>query len=247
VEITDMKTSKTAKVLGIAAVALLFAWIAKQPELTQFLPALLKATVMTVRITAGAACVAVPMALIAALMKTYGPTPVRWLAIAYIEVFRGTSALVQLFWIFFVLPYFGIELQPVPASIIALGLNIGAYGAEVVRGAVQSVALGQWEATIALNMSFGTTMRRVILPQAFVAMIPPWGNLFIELLKSTSLVSLITVADLTFRAEQLNQFTFKTVPIFTLVLLIYLVIAAFITFGFRTLESRASKGMRRKS
>jgi polar amino acid transport system permease protein len=96
-------------------------------------------------------------------------------------------------------------------------------------------------------MSFATAMRRVIIPQAVVAMIPPWGNLFIELLKSTSLVSMITVADLTFRAQQLNQFTFKTVPIFTLVLLIYLVIAVLITFGFRTLEGRASQGMRRKS
>lgn len=242
-----MKAGKTRAACGIVCAALLLGWIATQPQLTQFLPALLKATIMTLQITAGAACVAVPMAVIAALMKIYAPLPLRWLAIGYIEVFRGTSALVQLFWLFFVLPYFGIELQPVPASIIALGLNIGAYGAEVVRGAVQSVARGQWEAATALNMSFATAMRRVILPQAFVSMIPPWGNLFIELLKSTSLVSMITVADLTFRAQQLNQYTFKTVPIFTLVLLIYLVIAMFMTFGFRTLEGRASKGLRRKS
>ncbi|SEK05473.1 ectoine/hydroxyectoine ABC transporter permease subunit EhuC [Paraburkholderia diazotrophica] len=242
-----MRISKTRAVCGVAATALLLGCVATQPQLRQFVPALLKATVMTVQITAGAASVAVPMALIAALMKMYGPLPLRWLAIGYIEVFRGTSALVQLFWLFFVLPHFGVELQPVPASIIALGLNIGAYGAEVVRGALQAVARGQWEATIALNMSFATAMRRVIIPQAVVAMIPPWGNLFIELLKSTSLVSMITVADLTFRAQQLNQFTFKTVPIFTLVLLIYLIIAVLITFGFRTLEGRASQGIRRKS
>ncbi|WP_201303951.1 ectoine/hydroxyectoine ABC transporter permease subunit EhuC [Burkholderia sp. 8Y] len=216
--------------------------IAAQPSLAVFLPALLKAAVMTLEITAGAACVAVPMALLAALLKMYAPLPLRWFAIAYIEVFRGTSALVQLFWLFFVLPHFGVELQPVPASIIALGLNIGAYGAEVVRGSIQSVARGQWEATVALNMAFPTAMRRVILPQAFVAMIPPWGNLFIELLKSTSLVSLITVADLTFRAQQLNQLTFKTVPIFTVVLFLYLVMAVCMTLIFRWIEARASKG-----
>jgi polar amino acid transport system permease protein len=83
-----------------------------------------------------------------------------------------------------------------PVAILALGLNVGAYGAEVVRGAVSAVPRGQWEATVALNMSRAQALRRIILPQAFVAMIPPWGNLFIELLKATALVSLITISDL---------------------------------------------------
>ena len=121
-----------------------------------------------------------------------------------------------------------------------MSLNIGAYGAEVVRGAVLAVPRGQWEATIALNMTRTEALRRVILPQAFVAMIPPWGNLFIELLKSTSLVSLITITDLTFRAQQMNQTTFRTVEIFTLVLLMYLAISMVITVGMRTLERRAA-------
>lgn len=228
-----------------AVVAAALGAVAGAPQLTQFLPALLKASAMTLLITAGAACIALPMALLAALAKLYAPLALRWLAIGYIEVFRGTSALVQLFWIFFVLPHFGIALEPVPASMLALGLNIGAYGAEVVRGALQAVARGQWEAALALNMRFASTLVRVILPQALVAMIPPWGNLLIELLKSTSLVSMITVADLTFRAQQLNQLTFKTVPIFSLVLLIYLALALAIGFGFRLLERRAARALRR--
>jgi polar amino acid transport system permease protein len=185
------------------------------------------------------------MAVSAAVATLYGATPLRWLARLYVEIFRGTSALVQLFWLFFVLPQFGISLEPFTVAVLGLGLNIGAYGAEVVRGAIIAVPRGQWEATVALNMTRGEALRRIILPQAFVAMIPPWGNLFIELLKSTALVSLITLTDLAFKAQQLNQTTMKTVPIFTLVLLIYLAMSLCITIGMRFLERRASRGIAR--
>ena len=143
------------------------------------------------------------------------------------------------------LPQFGLTLPPFLVAVLALGLNVGAYGSEVVRGAILGVPRGQWEATTALNMTRGSALRRIILPQAFVAMIPPWGNLFIELLKATSLVSLITLADLAFRAQTLNQSTFKTVPIFTLVLLIYLALSLMLTIGMRFLEDRAGAGLAR--
>jgi polar amino acid transport system permease protein len=162
----------------------------------------------------------------------------RWLAVAYIETFRGTSALVQLFWLFFVLPHFGITLNPMTVGIVALGLNVGAYGAEVVRGAIGGVAKGQWEAAQALNMTHTQALRRIVLPQAFVAMIPPWGNLLIELLKATSLVSLITLSELTFKAQQVNQNTLRTVEVFSLVLLIYLALSVLITVGTRALERK---------
>ncbi len=210
-----------------------------------FVPVLLQGTWITVQLTLGGCALAIVAALVSALGKMYAPLPLRWLAIVYIEVFRGTSALVQLFWIFFVLPHFGLSLEPLEAGILALGLNLGAYGAEVVRGAIQSVPKGQWEATVALNMTAVDAMRRVILPQAVVAMIPPWGNLFIELLKATSLVSLITLADLTFKARQLDQATFQTVEVFNLVLLFYLVLATVITVVMRLLERRASFGLGR--
>ena len=181
------------------------------------------------------------MAFVAAIAKMYGPRPVRWLAVAYIEVFRGTSALVQLFWLFFVLPHFGVTLEPLTVAILTLGLNVGAYGAEVVRGAIASVHRGQWEATTALNMTRATALRRIIVPQAIVRMIPPWGNLFIELLKATSLVSLITISDLAFKAQQMNQTTFRTMEIFSIVLVFYLAIASVITVAMRALEERAAR------
>ena len=212
---------------------------------SEFVPELLRGLAVTLKVTAGGAVVAVTAALVAALGKMYGAKPVRWLAITYIETFRGTSALVQLFWLFYVLPHFGVTLDAITVGIVALGLNVGAYGAEVVRGAIGGVAKGQWEAAVALNMSRWQMLRDVILPQAFVAMIPPWGNLFIELLKATALVSLITLSDLAFKAQQLNQNTLRTVEIFTLVLLVYLAISLVITIGMRALERRAARGLRR--
>ena len=219
--------------------------VATFTDLRDFLPELIRGGVITLQVTAGGAVVAVAAALVAALLRLYGPLPLRWLATAYVELFRGTSALVQLFWLFFVLPHFGITLEPMAVGIAALGLNVGAYGAEVVRGAIGSVARGQWEAARALNLTRAQTLRRIVLPQAFVAMIPPWGNLFIELLKATSLVSLITLSDLAFKAQQLNQNTLRTAEVFGTVLMMYLGLSVLITIAMRALEARASRGLRR--
>ena len=204
-----------------------------------FLPELLKGTLITLQVAAGGSIVALSAAFPAALARLYGPPPIRWLVTAYIEIFRGTSALVQLFWLFFVLPTFGITLEPMTVGILALGLNVGAYGAEVVRGALVAVPRAQWEACTALNISRAQALRRIVLPQALAAMIPPWGNLFIELLKATAMVSLITLSDLSFKAQQINQNTLRTTEVFGTVLLIYLGISLLITWSMRSLESRA--------
>ena len=185
----------------LAAVALI-GLLATRPDYAVFLPQLLQGAVLTVEITLAR----LPARRRHGRARRARPAlrprrRVRWLATVYVEVFRGTSALVQLFWLFFVLPQFGLTLAPFLVAVLALGLNVGAYGSEVVRGAILGVPRGQWEATTALNMTRAAALRRIILPQAFVAMIPPWGNLFIELLKATSLVSLITLSDLTFRAQ----------------------------------------------
>jgi polar amino acid transport system permease protein len=227
--------------IALAAIGLL----ATNVHYSLFLPALLQGAALTIKIALLSCLLAVVAGVLAALARMYGPAPLRWLATAYVEIFRGTSALVQLFWLFFVLPQFGVTIDAFLVAVLALGLNVGAYGSEVVRGAVLSVGRGQWEASTALNMSRAQMLRRVILPQAFVAMIPPWGNLFIELLKSTALVSLITLSDLAFKAQQLNQTTLKTIPIFTLVLLMYLVMSLVLTIGMRLLEKRASLGLAR--
>jgi polar amino acid transport system permease protein len=228
--------------LLVAAVAAL-AVMATHGQNALFLTGLLQGARLTLEITALGCLLAVAMATLAALARLYGPAPLRWLAVGYVEFFRGTSALVQLFWLFFVLPNFGISIDPFPVAVLGLGLNIGAYGAEVVRGAIAGVARGQWEATTALNMTRWQALRRIILPQAFVAMIPPWGNLFIELLKSTALVSLITLNDLTFRAKTINDSTMRTIPIFTMALLLYLVLSLAITIGMRWLERSAARGL----
>ena len=219
--------------------------VASFADFRSFLPGLLAGAWVTIQITLGGAVLAVFAAFLAGLLKLYGPWPLRGLAIVYIEVFRGTSALVQLFWLFFVLPRFGLTMAPMTVAILALGLNVGAYGAEVVRGAVRAVARGQWEATVALNMTRLQALRRVILPQAVVAMILPWGNLFIELLKATALVSLITITDLAFKAQEMNATTYRTVEIFSIVLVIYLAIAMLITIGMQQLDRLAARGLAR--
>ena len=219
--------------------------LAAQEKYQLFFPALLAGARLTAEITVLGSALAVGMAILSALARMYGVRPLSWIATAYVQLFRGTSALVQLFWLFFVLPQFGVYLDAFAVAVIALGLNIGAYGSEVVRGAILAVPRGQWEAATALNMGRLQMLRRIVLPQAFIAMIPPWGNLFIELLKSTALVSLITLADLAFKAQQLNQATLQTLPIFTLVLLFYLAMALVITIGMRLLEGRFSRGLAR--
>jgi polar amino acid transport system permease protein len=211
----------------------------------EWMPFLLRGAWMTIKLTVLGSILAVVMAFVAAFGKMSSLWPVRWLAIAYIEVFRGTSALVQLFWLFFVLPHFGITLDPFTTGVVALGLNVGAYGAEVVRGAIQSVPRGQYEASTALNMTYGTMMRRIIVPQALLAMIPPWGNLFIELLKATALVSLITITDLTFAAYQLNQTALRSVEIFSLVLVMYFFISQAIAWATHSAERYLARGLAR--
>lgn len=229
----------------LAATLALLAFLSTRESYALFVPGLLEGAVLTLKIAVLGSGLALVTAVAAALSKMYGVRPLRWLANLYIEVFRGTSALVQLFWLFFVLPQFGITLEAFTVAVLGLGLNVGAYGAEVVRGAITAVPRGQWEAATALNMSHAQMLRRIIMPQAFVAMIPPWGNLFIELLKSTALVSLITLGDLAFRAQQMNQTTMKTIPIFTLVLLIYLAMSLCFTIFMCILEKRASHGLAR--
>lgn len=202
------------------------------------MPALLRGLWVTIQITVGAAVLAIPLALGAGLARMSSKPWVSWPAAVYVEVFRGTSALIQLFWFYFVLPLFGLQLPAMVVGIVVLAANAGAYGAEVVRGAVAGVASGQREAAVALNMTRRQIMRRIVLPQAVPAMLPPAGNIMIELLKNTALVSLITITDLTFRGQLLRSDTLRTTDIFILVLLLYFAVALMITAGVRLLERR---------
>jgi len=207
---------------------------------------LLEGTFVTIQQTILAAIMAVMIALAMGMMRLSKNLVVRGTATFYIEIFRGTSLLVQLFWIFFVLPLFGITLEKFTAGFLAVGMNLGAYGAEVVRGAIQSVHRGQYEAALALNMTPAQRMRRIILPQALLIMLPPWGNLLIELLKGTALVALISVTDLMFVARQINGSTFLSAEAFGTALVLYYVMARFaLTPAMRWLERYTARRMGR--
>lgn len=202
----------------------------------ELFPPLVPGLIVTVKIAAAGSLLALAAAFIAGLARLSRWSPVRFLAVAYIDLFRGTSALVQLFWFYFALPMLGIQLEAMTAGILVLGLNHGAYGAEIVRGAVRAVPIEQYEATAALNFSPGQAMLRIIFPQALLSMVPPFGNLFIELLKNTALVSMITLSDLTFQAQILRSATLESGKIFLMVLILYFIMAFSITLMVRRFE-----------
>ncbi|HEX7641535.1 MAG TPA: ectoine/hydroxyectoine ABC transporter permease subunit EhuC [Burkholderiaceae bacterium] len=197
---------------------------------------LLKGLAVTVELTVCAAALAVPIGLAAGYARTsrepWVRVPVSW----YVEVFRGTSTLVQLFWFYYVLPLFGLSLPAEAVGIAVLALNSGAYGAEIVRGAIAAVPREQYEAASALNMTRPQMMWRVIVPQAIPAMLPPAGNLLIELLKNTALVSLITINELTSNAQILRAESLRTTELFCLILLMYFAMASLISVGMRRVE-----------
>lgn len=212
------------------------------PPPLDLLPTLLTGLLVTLQITAGGAVVALASSFLAGLGRLSGRRTVRGVSRIYVDVFRGTSALVQLFWAFFALPLLGIRLEAVTAGILVLGLNLGSYGSEIVRSAIRSVDQSQYDAARALNLSRRQTLWRIILPQAALRMIPPFGNLFIELLKGTALVSLISLADLTFQGQTLRTATLRSGEIFALILLLYFLLAQVIARGMRFVESRLAAG-----
>jgi polar amino acid transport system permease protein len=202
----------------------------------------------TVIATLGGIVLTIVLSFVAGLALLSRSRAVRVVSRIYVEGFRGTSEVVQLFWIFFVLPVLvGYQLVPLWAGVLVLGLNHGAYGAEIVRGAVQSVPRAQYEGCIALSLSPMQRMRRVILPQAVVEMLPPFNNLFIQLLKSTAILALITVPEITRQARDvlIPAFGSDILLIFAVLFAVYLALAALITLGMRQLERVAAARMGR--
>ena len=208
-----------------------------------YIALILQGAVVTVQLTVMGSALALVMAFVAGLGRISRHMALRWLATAYIEFFRGTSIFVQLFFAYFVLPFMGISLTPLQAGVLSLGLNVGAYGAEVVRGAILSIGREQYEACVALNLSRWQCMRRVILPQALLVMLPTFGNNAIELLKATSIVSLISLADMTFQANIVRSQTGNTLVPFATILILYFAFAMIIAWAIRTLERRMARGL----
>ncbi len=195
-------------------------------QILEYSPILIEGTLTTIELTVLSAIVALTISFVVGLSRFSRYRLVRASAIIYLEFFRGTSAIVQLFFMYYVLPLMGVHFSPLMAGVVACGFNLGSYGSEVVRGAIQSVARGQHEAATALNYTTYQLYRYVLIPQAIPVMIPTFGNLLIELLKLTAVASLITISDLTFMAQIIRVQTAMTLEPFLIILVIYFIIAS---------------------
>ncbi|WAL64471.1 ectoine/hydroxyectoine ABC transporter permease subunit EhuC [Amycolatopsis cynarae] len=201
----------------------------------------------TVIATVGGIALTIVLSFLAGLAMLSPSIAVRFLSRVYVEGFRGTSEVVQLFWLYFVLPALvGLQLIPLFAGVLVLGLNHGAYGAEIVRGSIQSVPRAQREGATALSLTPAQRMVRVVLPQALVEMYPPFNNLFIQLLKSTALLFFISAGEITEKGELLRPvYGDRLVFIYGVELVCYLILAVIITVITRWLERVAARRLGR--
>jgi len=196
---------------------------------------------LTIIVTLGSLVFSTLLGLIWALMRVSGYPMLVVTSVWVVNFLRGTPILIQLFYIYFVLPEMGITLSALQAAIIGLGLAYSAYQAENFRTGIEAIDRGQIEAAQSLGMSWSTMMRRVILPQAVRIILPTYGNTMIMMLKDSSLASTITVAELAFKGQILALSTFKYSTVLTLVALLYLVMSAPLILAVGWLEKRAKK------
>lgn len=204
-------------------------------------PFLLKGALFTLQLSIGGMFFGLILGFLLALMRLSRFWPVNWLARIYVSIFRGTPLIAQLFMIYYGLPQFGIELDPIPSAMIGLSLNMAAYASESLRGAIAAIERGQWEAAASIGMTPWQTLRRVVLPQAARTALPPLGNSFISLVKDTSLAATIQVPEL-FRQAQL--ITSRTLEVFTMYLaasLIYWVMATVLSALHNRLEAHVNR------
>lgn len=210
----------------------------KMAQYGQYLPLLLQGALVTLEISALSMIVAIGLGLLMAVLRVFGPPAVAWPVIAFIEVIRGTPLLIQLFIIFYGLPSIGIRFSPLWAAVIGLGINYAAYEAENYRAGIQSIPRGQLDAALALGLTRIQTIRKIVLPQAVRLVIPPVTNDFIALLKDSSLVSVITMVELTKMYNQLAATNYDYIGIGLLTAAIYFLLGLPIARLSRLLESR---------
>jgi len=194
-------------------------------DMIAFLPSLLHGAMITITVSLLAFGLALVFGLITGIARISRLAPLRAVAAFYIQFIRGTPLLLQLFFIYYVLPYVGIVLTPFVSGLMGLTLNYAAYMAEVFRSGIQAIAKGQWEAGQSVGMSRRLLMRRIILPQAIRIIIPSLGNFFVSIFKDSALVSVITMRDLMFSGQLLASATYKHFEIFTEVAVIYFLIS----------------------
>ena len=203
------------------------------------IPLLLEGAKMTLWISVLGLVGGLIIGLVAGFARTYGGWIANHIALVFIEVIRGTPIVVQVMFLYFVLPLLaGLRIDPISASVLAIMVNSGAYIAEIVRGAFLSVPKGLSEAGLAMGMPMWRVLLFVVGPVAFRRAVPALGNQFIVSLKDTSLFIVIGVGELTRQGQEIIATTFRAVEIWTAVALIYLALVGILTFGLRQLEKR---------
>ena len=208
-----------------------------------FSPYLLTGAVWSLGLSIGAMLIGLVLGGIAAMMRMSDRRWLRLPASGYVWLFRGTPVLVQLIIIYTGLPQLGIQLGVVASALIGLGVNEGAYLAEIIRSGISAVPKGQFEAARAIGMTWPKTMRVVVMPQALRVIIPPLGNAFNGLMKTSSLASVISLEELLRRTELLVQVQFKVLEIFIIAALYYLVLTTLWGFVQQRLEAYASRSV----
>nr|CAD6618208.1 ectoine/hydroxyectoine ABC transporter permease subunit EhuC [Rhizobium sp. Khangiran2] len=207
-----------------------------------YLPMILQGAGVTMTITLASIVIGAALAFFFGILRVEGGPVLSTIALCYTEVFRGTSLLVQLFWFYYALPLVGLSFEPITTGILVLAAHVGGYGAEIVRGALSSVSTQQLEAARALNFSRFQALFRISLPQAIVEMMPAFGNLAIETLKLSSLVSLISIADLTFTAQSIRNLTLDSASIYSVTLLCYFAMSLVLMAAIRIIEHVVRRG-----
>jgi polar amino acid transport system permease protein len=205
----------------------------------KYLPYLLQGAGLTIELAVLGIALGILIGLVAALLKI-SHTPLRFVAHFYIWLIRGTPLLVQLFLIYFGLPQLGITLDAFPSSVLGLGINSGAYLAEVFRGGIEAIPVGQTEASLSLGMGKSLAMRRIILPQALRIALPSLGNQFIISLKDSSLCSVITMSELLQTSQRFASVTFASMEFYTAAAVFYLLMTTVLSAILRSLEWRLS-------
>jgi polar amino acid transport system permease protein len=207
----------------------------------EFLPILLQGAGLTIVVTVGSLLFSTLLGLVWAMMRVSGIPVLSWIAKSVVNVIRGIPIIVQLFYIYFVLPDFGVTFTALQASIIGLGIAYSAYQAENFRAGIEAIDKGQIEAAQSIGMGWAMTMRRVILPQAVKIMLPPYGNIMVMMLKDSSQASTITVAELALQGRLIASSTFQNSTVFTLVALLYLTMSIPLILLVAHLERRFGK------
>ncbi|GAU04441.1 amino acid ABC transporter permease [Burkholderia stabilis] len=203
-----------------------------------FLPILLKGAVVTIEITACAFVLSSVLGLILALLKVSHNRAVATAGSTIVNVIRGLPIIVQLFYMYFVLPDLGVQLSAFQAGVLGLGIAYSAYQAENFRAGIEAIDRGQIEAAHAIGMRGPMIMRRVVLPQAFRIALPPYGNTLVMLLKDSSVASTITVAEITRAGQLIASSTFQNMSVYTLVALLYLALGLPLMFAVNRLGKR---------